>query len=314
MKKVLISAPYFQPVVQRFKPTFDSNGIELVVPEVNERLEESELLNLIVDIDGVICGDDRFTEKVLRKANKLKVISKWGTGIDSIDKQTCNDLGIKVCNTLNAFTEPVADSVMGYILSFARNIPWADREMKKIIWHKIPGTSLNECTLGIIGTGNVGKAVARRAKPFGIKLLGSDLKKMPEQFISETGIKMVSIENLLTESDFISINCDLNKSSFHLISEHEFSIIKTDAVIVNTARGPIIDETALINALNSHQIGGAALDVFESEPISADNPMLKMDNVLLSPHNTNSSPKAWERVHINTINNLLGGLNITKNE
>lgn len=310
MKKVLISAPYFQPVVQRFNPTFDSYGLELVIPEVNERLEEEQLLELISDIDGVICGDDRFTEKVLYKAKRLKVISKWGTGIDSIDKEACSNLGIKICNTPDAFTDPVADSAMGYILSFARNIPWLDRDIKKGIWHKIPGVALNECTLGIIGIGNVGKAVARRAKPFGINLLGNDIKEVTKEFISETGIEIVSKEHLLIESDFISINCDLNDSSFHLIDNEELSKMKPNAVIINTARGPIINEPALIEAIDKKLISGAALDVFEDEPIDKNNPLLTMENVLLSPHNSNSSPNAWERVHENTIKNLLNGLGI----
>ena len=308
-KKVLISAPYFQPVVENYKSIFNSHNIELIIPKVNERLEEDDLLNLIEDIEGVICGDDRFTEDVLHRAKNLKVISKWGTGIDSIDKEVCNRLGIKVFNTPNAFTEPVADSVLAFILCFARNVSWSDNDIKKGIWDKIPGTSLNESKLGIIGVGNVGKAVAKRAKSFGMEIFGNDLVEMPDNFIRESGIKMVAKNDLLSMADFISINCDLNSSSFHMIGENEFSIMKSSSVIINTARGPIIKESALIKALSNKQINGAALDVFEDEPIRKDNPLINMDNVILSPHNSNSSPKAWERVHLNTINNLIEGLN-----
>jgi len=184
--------------------------------------------------------------------------------------------------------------------------------MKQGIWHKIPGKALNECTLGIIGTGNVGKAVARRAKPFGIKLLGNDIQEMPKEFTEETGIKMTELTKLLSDSDFISINCDLNDSSFHLIGKEQFSLMKSSSVIINTARGPIIDEDALIDALTNKTIAGAALDVFENEPLEKSNQLLQMDNVLLSPHNTNSSPGSWEKVHINTINNLLKGLGIDR--
>lgn len=119
-----------QPVIDRFRPFFDEHGIELVVPPVAERLSESELLEWITDIDGVIAGDDRFTERVLKEASRLKVISKWGTGIDSFDLDACRRLGIEVRNTPNAFSEPVADSVMGYILCFARHLPWMDHDMK----------------------------------------------------------------------------------------------------------------------------------------------------------------------------------------
>jgi len=190
--KVLVSAPYMQLVIDRFRKVFNDYNIEIVIPPINERLEEEELLAWVGEVDGAICGDDRFTEKALRSALKLKVISKWGTGIDSIDLETCRELGIAVRNTPNAFSEPVADSVIGYMLCFARNLPWMDRKMREGIWHKIPSRALRECTLGIIGVGNVGKTVARRAICFGMRVLGNDIVEMPEEFQTETGIHMVS--------------------------------------------------------------------------------------------------------------------------
>ncbi len=303
--KVLISAPYMQPVIDRFRSIFQENEIELIVPPVSERFEEEELLRWIGDIDGAICGDDRFTERVLRSAPKLKVISKWGTGIDSIDQTACQRLGIAVRNTPNAFSEPVSDSVLGYLLCFARNLPWMNQQMKRGNWHKLPSRALRECTLGVVGVGNVGKTVVRRAKAFGMGLLGHDIVEMPPEFLQETGITMMEKPALLAQADFVSINADLNPTSYHLISDADFAVMKPTAVIINTARGPILDEAALIRALESKRIAGAALDVFENEPLPADSPLRQMDNVLLAPHNSNSSPEAWERVHQNTIKNLL---------
>ncbi len=303
--KVLVSAPYMQPVIDRFRPFFDEHGIELVVPPVAERLSESELLEWITDIDGVIAGDDRFTERVLKEASRLKVISKWGTGIDSFDLDACRRLGIEVRNTPNAFSEPVADSVMGYILCFARHLPRMDHDMKQGGWQKIPGRALWECTLGVIGVGNVGKAVIQRAFAFGMRVLGNDLLEMPEDFIRETGTQMVEKDDLLAQADFVSLNCDLNPTSFHLISDGELSVMKPSAYIINLARGPIIDEPALIRALQDKQISGAALDVFEIEPLPKESPLRRMNNVFLSPHNSNSSPKTWERVHQSTVKNLI---------
>ena len=303
--KVLVSAPYMQPVIDRFRPFFDEHGIELVVPPVTERLSESELLEWITDIDGVIAGDDRFTERVLKEASRLKVISKWGTGIDSFDLDACRRLGIEVRNTPNAFSEPVADSVMGYILCFARQLPWMDHDMKQGVWQKIPGRALWECTLGVIGVGNVGKAVIRRAVAFGMRVLGNDLLEMPEDFIRESGIQMVEQGDLLAQADFVSLNCDLNPTSFHLMSDGELSVMKPSAYIINLARGPIIDEPALVRALQDKQISGAALDVFEIEPLPEESPLRRMNNVFLSPHNSNSSPKTWERVHQSTVKNLI---------
>jgi D-3-phosphoglycerate dehydrogenase len=303
--KVLVSAPYMQPVLERFRPVFEANDIEVIVPPVKERLSEDELLQWIGDVDGVICGDDRFTERVLRAAPRLKVISKWGTGIDSIDREAAQRLGIPVRNTPNAFSEAVADSVLGYILCFARQLLWTDRDMRAGKWHKRPSVSLRERTLGVIGVGNVGKAVVRRATAFGTRVLGNDLVEMPPAFLAETGIEMVSKDDLLRQADFVSLNCDLNPTSFHLMSDREFSLIKPTAYVINTARGPIIDEPALVRALQERRIAGAALDVFEVEPLPADSPLRGMDNVLLAPHNANSSPEAWERVHQNTIRNLI---------
>lgn len=303
--KILISAPYLQPHLDRFRPLFAANDIELFVPPVAERFEEEDLLQWIHDIDGVICGDDRFTARVLETAPRLKVISKWGTGIDSIDKAACQRLGIALCNTPNAFSEPVADTVFGYMLAFVRQHPWMDRAMKGGTWQKINGRSLRECTLGIIGVGDVGKAVARRAPAFGLRLLGHDLVTMPPAFVAETGIEMVSRDDLLRQADFVSINCDLNPTSYHLMNDATFALMKPEAVLINTARGPVVEEAALIRALQSGHIAGAALDVFEFEPLPADSPLRQMDNVLLAPHNANSSPLAWERVHENTIANLL---------
>lgn len=306
--KVLVSAPYMQPVIDRFRGIFEAHQIELVIPVVRERLSEEELLPWVGDVDGAICGDDRFTERVLRSAPRLKVISKWGTGVDSIDVAACSRLGITVCNTANAFSEPVADTVLGYVLCFARQLPWVDRDMRAAVWRKRQSVSLRECVLGVIGVGNVGKAVVRRAIAFGMRVLGNDLIEMPRAFVAETGIEMVSKEELLQQADFISINCDLNPTSYHLMSDAELRRMKSTARVINTARGPIIDEPALIRALQAKRIAGAALDVFEVEPLPGDSPLLGMDNVLLAPHNANSSPESWERVHVKTIENLLGAL------
>ena len=299
------------PFLDRFRPVLESYGLDLIVPEVEERLEEAHLLEYAGQFDGAICGDDRYTPRVLDACvPRLKVISKWGTGIDSIDKAACARLGIKIGNTPNAFTLPVADTVMGYILAFARRQPWMDRAMKAAQWQKIPGRSLSECTLGVIGVGNIGKAVIRRAAAFGMELLGNDIRQIEPDFVSEQRLEMVSLDALLSRADFVSVNCDLNPTSVHLINTETLSKMKPEAILINSARGPIVDESALVQALENKVIAGAALDVFEYEPIPGVSPLLQMDNVMLAPHNSNSSPAAWERVHWNTIKNLLDGLGI----
>ncbi len=308
---ILLTAPYMLPFQKRFQPVFDHYGLEVIVPPVQERMEEEDLLRYAGQFDGTICGDDRYTPRVLEAcAPRLKVISKWGTGIDSIHQETCARLGIRIGRTPNAFTLPVADTVLGYILAFARRQPWMDAAMKRGEWEKIPGRSLSECTLGIIGVGNIGKAVTRRARAFGMTVLGNDIVEVDHVFVAETGIRMVTLDELLVRADFISINADLNPTSYHLINAETLAGVKKGAVLINTARGPIVHETALVEALQRGHLGGAALDVFEFEPLPADSPLRGMDNVMLAPHNANSSPAAWERVHWNTIRNLLDGLGL----
>lgn len=311
MPTILYSAPYMIPLLPRYRPMLESLGLQLIVPEVHERLGEAELLAYAGQFDGTICGDDHYTARVLEAcAPRLKVISKWGTGIDSIDKGAADKLGIQVRNTPNAFTLPVADTVLGYMLTFARRFPWMDLAVKSGQWEKIPGHSLSECTLGVVGVGKIGKAVIRRARAFGMKLLGTDIIPIDPVFLSEQLVEMTSLEDLLARSDFVSLNCDLNPTSHHLMNAKTFSQLKPTAILINTSRGAVVDESALITALQAGKLAGAALDVFEVEPLPADSPLTKMDNVMLASHNANSSPKAWERVHQNTIDNLLEGLGI----
>lgn len=309
--KILLSAPYMLPFVDRFQPIFSHYGCELILPEVHERLEEEDILRYAGQFDGTVCGDDRYTSKVLQQCSpRLRVISKWGTGIDSIDKEMAGKLGIKVSRTTNAFTVPVSDSVMAYILAFARQHPWMDRVVKSGEWKKLPGRALSECTLGVIGVGYIGKEVLRKAHAFGMNLIANDIIPISEEFTTANHVQMVNLDELLKHSDFISINCDLNPTSYHLINHDSLALVKPSAVIVNTARGPLIEETALVEALQQGRVAGAGLDVFEVEPLPQDSPLREMDNVILAPHNSNSSPMAWEKVHWNTILNLLEGLGI----
>lgn len=311
MKTVLITAPYMIPSMDRFTPILESFGLNVVIPKVNERLEVNELLQFAGQYEGTICGDDRYTPEVIAaNAPKLKVISKWGTGVDAIDPEACEKYGIMIGRTPNAFTVPVSESVMAAMLSFARNVPWMDKAMKSGEWKKISGHTLLESTLGVVGVGNIGKALIRRARSFGMTILANDIIEIEPDFIIEMGIEMTSLEDLLERSDYVSLNVSLNPTSRHLINQETLKHFKPSAVLINSCRGPVVDEEALIQALQEGRLRGAALDVFEIEPLPDDSPLKRMDNVLLSPHNTNSSPFFWERIHWNSIRNLLIGLDI----
>jgi D-3-phosphoglycerate dehydrogenase len=311
MPTILFTAPYMIPFLDRFRPVFERYNLELVTLPVEERLEKDQILEFAGNFDGTICGDDHYSKDVLQACvPRLKVISKWGTGIDSIDIKSAEEMGVRVFRTPNAFTLPVADTVMGYILAFARRQPWMDQSMKTGQWEKLPGRSLSECSLGVIGVGNIGKAVLQRAHAFRMELLGNDIVQIESEFIDEVGVEMTSLNDLLSRADFISLNCDLNPASCRLINQSTLAQIKPTGILINTARGQVVDEPALVAVLQAGTIAGAALDVFEVEPLPQDSFLLEMENVMLAPHNANSSPAAWEHVHWNTIRNLLEGLEI----
>jgi D-3-phosphoglycerate dehydrogenase / 2-oxoglutarate reductase len=308
--KVLVSPNTLLPVLDKYKHLLIENNIEVITPpNFNEFLSEDELIPLVKDIDGAICGDDRYTEKVLKKAKKLKVLSKWGEGLNAIDLNAAKKLNISVYRTAGALSDPVADTVMAYILAFARNIIIKDNSMKRGEWKKYPSVTLKESILGIIGFGKIGKAIAKRAVSFGMEVVVCDVRNISNKSLDKYGVQIKPFDEVLAKSDFVSINCDLNPSSTNIIGSNELLLMKKNAILINAARGEMIDETALINALKNKIIEGAALDVFEKEPLSIDSSLRKMSNCLISAHNSNASPAVFDFIHRKTIKNVIKGLN-----
>ncbi|WP_291728292.1 NAD(P)-dependent oxidoreductase [Bernardetia sp.] len=307
---VLVSAPYLLNDIEKFRAELEGKNIAFDIYPVKERLEEEDLLKVIHKYDAIICGDDRFTPKVIDKAEKLKVIVKWGTGIDSIDKKYAESKGVQVRNTLNAFTEPVSDSVLAMLLVFARKVIESDRIMKNGGWRKAFGITLSEVSIGIIGLGNIGRAVARKLQPFNTKIYANDTAEIPTEVLENYKIEMTSLDDLVQKSDFVVVCCDLNSTSLHIINKEKLGLMKSNAIVINMARGPLINEKDLIEALENKQIAGAGLDVFEEEPLFIDSPLRKMNNVLLSSHNVNASPYYWNKVHRNSLNMLYQSLGI----
>lgn len=319
---VLISAPYFEPHMARFTDILKAWNISVHPISGIERMEEHMILRVAeqMQIDGVICGDDRYTEAAFASMSPgLKVVSKWGTGIDSINLAAAKKYGVLVGNTENAFSRPVSDSIISYCLQFCRMQIWNDRLMKAGEWKKSPGRSLSECTIGVIGLGNVGKNVVSRAFGFGCRILGTDLPDVMasaslRSFCSQYNVDAVDLDTLCRASDFVCVCSQLTHGgehpTFHLIDDEKFAMMKPEAVLINCARGPIVHEKALVRALKEQRIAGAALDVFEEEPLPAGSLLRHMDNVILAPHNSNSSPVAHEAVHWSTMKNLFQGLGL----
>jgi D-3-phosphoglycerate dehydrogenase len=304
--KLLVTGPRILRDFEMVRPELERLGFEIVKANVSQQLSEDELIALVGDIDATICGGDRWTARAMDAAPKLKAICKWGTGTDAIDFDAAHERGILVRNVPDAFSVPVADSTMCFILNFARRIPWLDKEIKAGRWTPLDGTSLAECTLGVIGMGNIGSTVLRRARAFGMKLLGCDTRKdLPLQLLDDTGVEVVPMDELLKRADFVSLHCDLNPSTRGLIGQRELKLMKPSAVLINTSRGPVVQQAAIEKALMEGTIAGAGLDVFEVEPIPATSPLLKMDNVLLTPHLSQSSERAAHRTHWQVIRNVV---------
>lgn len=306
--RVLILNPQMRLLMPQYEHLFDSEKFEVVIHHVDQHVLEPELYDLIMGYDGVIAGGDEFTERVLTHADRLKVISKWGVGIDTIDQVAAERQGIQVYCSPGAFADPVADTAMGYIFMIALKLHDLNNKSKAGSWAKPTGLALRTRTLGVIGVGAIGKALIRRGKAFKLRLLGRDIVPMPDDFLQETGVEMVDLETLLAESDFVCICADLNETSYHLLNAEAFSKMKSSAYLINVARGKIVDEPAMVSALQQGQLAGAALDVFEVEPPLPDTPLRQMDNVIFGTHNAYNEDDPVDWVTRNTIKNLIDGL------
>lgn len=261
--------------------------------DVKTNLKSEELIDCIANYDVLIVRSaTKVTREVIEAGDKLKLIVRAGVGMDNIDLKAAKARNVKVLNTPEAPTVSVAELVLGLMLTWARRISQADASMKRGKWEKskLAGTELRGKTLGIIGTGRVGRAVAYRAGAFEMKLLAYDVE-MNHEFAKKAGVQYVDLETLLQESDYVTLHVPLMPQTEYMIGEREFGLMKPTAVLVNTARGEIVDEAALTKALKEKKIAGACLDVYEREPPEGS-PLLELPNVILTPHLGASSKEA----------------------
>jgi len=247
------------------------------------------LIEVVKDADGLLVtlNVEPVTRRVIEAAPKLKVIARHGVGYDNVDVKAATERGI-VVTIAPVNIETVADMTFALLLCLARKICQADWYVKSKKWtvrdpFLFMGVDVWGKTLGIIGSGRIGRAVARRAKAFGMRVIYYDIYRN-EVAEKELGVEYRPLEELLRESDFVTIHVPLTKETHHMIGEKELKMMKPTAILINTARGPVIDTNALVKALKEGWIAGAALDVFEQEPLPLDHPLLELDNVILTPH------------------------------
>jgi len=261
---------------------------------------EDEIIEAAKDADAILTGGAQMTRRVLESLPKCKVIVRYGVGYDTIDVDAATDNGVIVVNN-PAFQwciEEVSNQAITLLLACAKKLAFLNDGTKQGRWAECkraqaPMVSIHGQTLGLVGCGGIGRMTGRKAQCFSLKLLGYD-PYVDKSLAKKDGITLVSLPELLKESDFVSVHTFLNEETRHLMGEKEFKQMKPTAYLINTARGPVVDEPALIKALQEKWIAGAGLDVFEKEPVDPDNPLLKMDNVVVTPHSASYSDVAFK--------------------
>ena len=307
-ERILISCIQLQRTLDDHRSRLDARGAELILPTIGQQLSEVELLELIPGVDGMIAGDDHVTRAVLERADRLKIVSKWGVGTDAIDLPAAAELGIRVTNTPGMFGDEVADVAIGYLIMLARQLHRTDRAVRAGEWAKPDGTSLAGRSLGVVGLGHIGRAVARRALAMGMRVLGADIDPASQAIAAQLGVEVVGLDSLLAQSQVVSLNAPLTPGSRHLLNAGTLAALPRGAWVINTARGGLIDEAALIEALGTGQVGAAALDVFEVEPLPMSSPLRQFEQVILGSHNASNTIEARRRTSELAIDNLLRGL------
>lgn len=301
---ILVTCRQMQAELPVHLARLEALGYKVVSPDLGGRQQftATELLGMSDEIVGIIAGDDELSSEFFHgAAPHLRSVVRWGIGVDSVDFGAAAETGVWVTNTPGVFGGEVADAAMAYLLALARGTASVDRAVRDGQWPKYEGVSLDGATIGIVGLGSIGRQVVRRAAGFGARLLGYD--PFPPTDIAD--LALVSLEELATESRFVVLCCPLTPETHHLIDAVFLGAMSRDAYVVNVARGPVVDEAALVEALSNAQIAGAALDVFEVEPLPADSPLRQLPNVVLGAHNGSNTREGVARASAVAVDLLI---------
>jgi D-3-phosphoglycerate dehydrogenase len=288
-------------------------GVEWDCPEIpGQQFSAEQLVPIIGRYDAMIAGDDEVSEAVLRAGlPRLRTIAKWGIGVDGIDLAAAKALGIEVTNTPGMFDDEVADVAFGYILSLYRGLHQIDRAVRAGRWTKLEGRSTRGDTLGVVGLGGTGRALAARGHAVGFTVIGTEPSPHNAQAAEAMGVRLATLEEVAAASDVVSLHCPLTPETSGMISAAVIERMQPGSFLVNTARGKVVDEQAVIAALQSGRLGGAALDVFEVEPLPGDSPLRGFDNVILGAHNASNTKQAVIRTSEQAVTNALTSLGLS---
>lgn len=278
MPKILFTTSSFDLNNFEEYDLLESLGFEIILNPFKKRLTEDQIVGLLDEsVVGIVAGLEPLNDKVLRGAKALKVISRCGIGLDNVDLKVASELGVSVFNTPDAPTRAVAELTISHILSLSRRIVEVDRLVRNGTWQPLMGSLISEQTIGIIGYGRIGKMVATFLLNFGAKVIVHD-----KFYVQEGDVQSVSLEKLLKESDIVSLHLPYNSENHHFINSSNLKLMKKGSLLINVARGGLVDEEALFFEIESGRMGGAAFDCFENEPYNG--PLIKCPTVQISAH------------------------------
>jgi len=304
-KKILLSPSSFGQVGRQPLEILENHEFEIINNPYGRKLTEDEVIELGRDCIGIVAGVEPLTARVMDALPDLKCISRVGVGMDSVDLEYAAKKGIKVVNTPDGPTRSVAVLTLALTFSMLRRIPQADAALKNKKWEKQTGNLLHQKTIGVVGLGRIGKMVAEMFRSLGNAVVGFDIKP-DHSWASENGVVLKSLEELLSISDIITIHIPGNKDKTPVIAEKEIGIMKKGAFLVNIARGGVVDENALYNALKENKLSAAAIDVFSEEPYYG--PLCDLKNVVLTPHIGSYAEEGKLQMEIDAVNNLINEL------
>lgn len=302
MSKVLITTSSFNLGNFAQAKSLHDAGISIEVNPHGRRLSEDEVADLVAtDVIAILAGLEPLTDRVLSNAKSLRVIARCGTGLDSVDLQAASRLGIDVFNTPDAPTQAVAELTIAHMLNSLRHISTTDSNMRSGKWTPTMGSLLATKTVGLIGVGRIGSAVAKLAQAFGSRVIGFD-----PVVSSHNSVEMLSLDEVLTQADIVSLHVPINDQTHHIVNASAISRMKPGSIVVNVSRGGLIDESALHDALKSQHLSGAALDCFEDEPYSG--PLLQTPGVHVTAHMGSYARETRDLMEVEASTNLVNGL------
>lgn len=309
--RILVTCPPMLKQIEEFRKDFEARNLELVIPNFVQTMSETDLMEILPDVDGWIIGDDPATERVFTagKKGKLKAAVKWGVGVDNVDFAAAANLQIPISNTPKMFGGEVADVGLSYLLGLARQTFYIDREVRNGNWIKPAGMTITGKTVALIGLGDIGLASARRLQGFDVNIIGYD--PFTNLSAAAAGVhEIAAFPEKLDQADFVLITCALTPSSFHMINKETISKMKNGVYLINISRGKLIDEPALVEALESGKVRAAGLDVFEEEPLPMDSPLRKFEQCIFGTHNGSNTIEAVRRCTTRAMELLFGYLNV----